>query len=84
MSTCEYNECKKIINSKYNKYCVFYAPTNKKGASGDEFNKLIFDQINCRDYNFEGYIFPTGISFEGREFDKNRVKFKNAKFMRPF
>ncbi len=80
MSTCEYNGCNKPTNSPHDdKLCVFHAPKDKKGISGDEFNKLIFNQIHDKDYNFERYIFPSRISFEDSEFD-NEVNFKNAKF----
>jgi len=77
---CKYAGCDEQPNTPYDdEYCIFHAKKDKKGISGEEFNKKIIKKIERQDYNFEGYIFPGGISFEGMEFNE-KVNFIYAKF----
>jgi uncharacterized protein YjbI with pentapeptide repeats len=78
---CKYEGCKEKPNSPHdNEYCIFHAPAGKKGISEREFNRLIFNQIDKKDYSFRGYIFPAGIDFSKfKEFDKE-VDFSHTKF----
>lgn len=88
MATCKYSDveftCKRPANEPHdNEHCIFHAPKDKKGISGKEFNHLISEQIEKKDCNFRGYIFPESIDFyiltKGKVFDK-QVDFSFAKF----
>lgn len=77
-NTCKYDGC------KYNvlvgqEYCVFHTPREMKSISDTEFNDLIFAQLNNRNCDFAGYVFPNAISFRGRAFAE-KASFKGALF----
>ena len=46
----------------------FHAPKDKKGMSVEEFNRLIREKIDNKDFFFEGYIFPGALFFRKVEF----------------
>jgi hypothetical protein len=68
-------------------FCVFHAPKENKGRSGEEFNELVFAEINRarrenRACNLSGTIFPDNISFRNYN-EKNplpEISFFGAKF----
>jgi len=82
--TCAYPRCGKPAAVPFGQcLCRFHAPSESKGIPPDTFNELIFHQIEEKDYNFEGYVFPCGISF--RKDDKpvvfdDHVNFRKARF----
>jgi len=77
---CSYTGCDKPVNSPYDReHCIFHAPKDRKGISDQEFNNLIFEQINQSDFGFHGYIFPTWISFGHITFD-GVANFSGARF----
>jgi len=83
-TTCAYPRCDKPAALPFGQcLCRFHAPSESKGIPPDTFNQLIFHQIEEKDYNFEGYVFPGGISF--RKDDKpvvfdDHVNFRKARF----
>jgi len=80
---CKYEECNEEANTPHdNEFCIFHSEKDK-GITGIEFNDLIFKQIEKGDYNFKGYVFPTGISFMEMVF-KKEVDFTWAKFKGKF
>ncbi|MCD6160980.1 MAG: pentapeptide repeat-containing protein [candidate division Zixibacteria bacterium] len=69
---CAYDGCNEPVNSPHdNEYCVFHAPKDKKGITGEEFNKLIFKKLDRKDYNFRGYVFPIASNFGNRRFEES-------------
>lgn len=88
MAACKYSDgystCRRSANEPHdNEYCIFHAPKDKKGISGEEFERLIFEQVEGKNYNFKKYIFPESIDFnkllKNGEFDKH-VDFSGAQF----
>jgi uncharacterized protein YjbI with pentapeptide repeats len=82
--TCAYPGCDRSAAVPFDEYfCTFHAGSDSKGVPPETFNALIFRQIEDMDYNFEGYVFPAGMSF--RKDDKaavfhDHVNFRKARF----
>ncbi len=89
---CRYEGCEREVNPHYRAsgFCIFHAPKDQKGVSGEEFNMLIDRQVNDNNRidscNFKGYNFPADINFglkgkqsDGRSF-RDTIYFDNAKF----
>jgi len=83
-NTCTYEGCTREVNYPHdNEYCVFHAPVEKKGVTGERFNQLIKQQIKQGDFHFTGYIFPVFVDFSQyrKEFAQAKeVNFSNAQF----
>jgi len=84
-----YDWCKdrKVVYKDGDKhFCVFHAPEGRKGVGLDEFNKLIFSEIEKAEgenkvCDLSGTIFEGDISFSGREI-KTSILFIKAQFSR--
>lgn len=68
-------------------YCVFHAPEGKKGVSKDEFNKIVYEEINRsksenRSCELSGTIFEGDIDFS--QYNENNqlplINFTKARF----
>jgi uncharacterized protein YjbI with pentapeptide repeats len=69
--------CSEHIWKGSEKYCIFHDPTPKK--NGGLFNQMFQEKLHKKNYDFRGYHFPEGFTFEEEEFDMP-VTFENAFF----
>ncbi len=61
------------------RFCIYHAQVREKGISPEDFSRLINEQFENRDYNFEGYVFSCFADFHGRVFE-GPANFQGAVF----
>lgn len=72
MEICKYEGCEYPVNSPLDEaFCLFHAPSDKKGVEESTYNDRLNNHIGSLDYNFKGFIFPWSFTLRNSLNDNN-------------
>lgn len=84
MEKCKYEGCNYEVNSPNDEeFCLFHAPSKKKGVEEVVYNTKLNEHIKKFDFNFKGFIFPWIFTLRNSERENNirkAVNFDNCIF----